>query len=170
MGPIVLALLFGVGAVFSLPPAPHAAQTPELPYVIESVSTYPELETGEPVQILLSVQDRIDTGAADTLWPNPIEIRSPQGIAVITPIFRQMEPGIFEAWVEFRQHGAWRLVLYPQVPENQREWLPAAIPTEQQLSVVAGPTDWLGAALVLLMAAGLFVYLGPTRTDDVEPG
>lgn len=167
MGSMVLVLFVGLATVFSSPPV-ISPQIPELPYVIESVSTYTECETGEPVRILLLVQDRIDTGAGETLWPNPVVIRSPDGMAEITPTFRRTDQDTFEAWIEFRRVGEWRLVLYPQVPENQREWLPQAVPTETVLVVTSGPTDWLASALVLLLAAGLFVYLGPTRAKDDE--
>jgi hypothetical protein len=158
MGPIVLTLFIGLGLTFGVPPAPVALQTPDLPYVIDFVSTYTELETGEPVRILISVQNRIDSGTDDILRPNPVEIRSPSGHAVIAPTFRTVERNTFEAWVMFQQPGEWHLVLYPDVPESQREWLPTAIPTETLLSVTSGPSDWLGPALIILMAAGLFAY------------
>jgi hypothetical protein len=169
---MVLALFVGLAAVFGSPPVPISQQIPELPYVIVSVSTYTELEAGEPVRLLISVQGRIDTDTDDILRPHPVEIRLLNGRSVMRPTFRLVERNTFEAWVAFQQPGEWQLVLYPDVPDSQREWLPTAIPTETSLLVRSGPTDWLGVALILLMAAGLFAYGmdrrkqgGPPRRD-----
>ncbi|MGI9608750.1 MAG: hypothetical protein ACR2NL_00495, partial [Acidimicrobiia bacterium] len=112
---------------------------------------------GEPVHLTISLLDPFDTGADDILRPDPVEFRHPDGSAApLRPTFRHTQANSFEAWVTFERQGEWQVVLYPDVPSGERHALPTVGPTERTLSVTSPPAGWVGPALLVAMAFGLF--------------
>lgn len=155
--PTVLVVLVGF---MTIQPSPTSVLLQAVPsYVIEQIGVEAEQETGERFLIRIWLDHPTDIEIGAILQPDPVEIRPLEDHGTpIRPIFRRAEGTLFDAEVTLDRPGQWQLILYPDVPEDRRGSLPNEVPTGLVLRVTTPPAGWVGPALLVGIAFGLFAF------------